>query len=117
MKKIKAQYFLSLFLLLGIMTATVVLAAPVTIDDPLELGNDAVNTLATRLITAALGVSGVLALLSFIYGGIMYLLAGVNPEYVKKGKEAMKWAVIGLLVIFTSYAVINFILTEVFGIK
>jgi hypothetical protein len=116
MKKIKAQYFLSLFLVVGIMTATAVLAG-VTIEDPLELGNDAVNTLATRLITAALGVSGVLALLAFIYGGIMYLLAGVNPEYVKKGKEAMKWAVIGLLVIFSSYAVINFILTEVFKVK
>ena len=116
MKIIKAQYFLSLFLVMGIMTATAVLAE-VTITDPLELQGDPINALATRLITAAFGVSGVLALLAFIYGGIMYLLAGVNPEYVKKGKEAMKWAVIGLLVIFSSYAVINFILTEVFKIK
>jgi hypothetical protein len=116
MKKIKFNYFLILPLVLGLLNVNSALANVVPITDPLGLGDNAVNELAARLVQAALGLSGVLALLAFIYGGIMYLLAGVNPEFVKKGKETMKWAVIGLLVIFSSYAIINFILTQVFKV-
>lgn len=85
-----------------------------TIEDPLGLkkGNP-IPELANRLITVALGISGVLALLAFVYGGILYMLAGVNAKNVEKGKEVMKYAVMGLFVIFSSYAIINFFLKTV----
>lgn len=91
--------------------------AETEIKDPLGLdkGNQ-IPALANRLITAALGISGVLALLAFVYGGILYMLAGVNPKNVEKGKEIMKYAVMGLFVIFSSYAVINFFLKTVLGV-
>jgi len=85
----------------------------VTLGDPLNLGDNPIPKLANRFITAALGISGVLAIIAFIYGGILYLTSGVNPKYVEKGKEVMKYAVIGLVVIFSSYAVITFLLKTV----
>ena len=32
-------------------------------------------------------------------------------------KDAMKWAVIGLFLIFSSYAIVSFILSDILGIK
>jgi hypothetical protein len=91
----------------------------VQIKDPLNLpgGTAAIPKLANNLISVALGLSGVLALIAFIYGGIMYLLAGIDAKNVQKGKDAMKWAVIGLFLIFSSYAIVYFLLSDVLGIK
>lgn len=109
---IKKAYFSILSAALLLLPA---LASAVTpLEDPLNLGPNPLPALANRLITAALGIAGVLALIAFIYGGILYLLAGVNPKNVEKGKDLMKYAVIGLFVIFSSYAVVNFLLKSVF---
>lgn len=88
----------------------------IAIGDPLSLGKEPIPALANRLITVALGISGVMALLAFVYGGILYMLAGVNEKNVAKGKEVMKYAVMGLFVIFSSYAIINFFLKNVLGV-
>ncbi len=58
------------------------------------------------------GLAGSLALLFFIYGGIMWVISGGNPDRVKKGLDAIKNAVIGLVIIFTSYMIINFVVTS-----
>jgi hypothetical protein len=68
--------------------------------------------MANRLITTALGISGVLALLAFIYGGILWMVPfGDQTGNIRKGKQMMVWAILGLVVIFGSNAVINFIST------
>lgn len=82
------------------------------------LGGDAtIPQLANRFISVALGLSGILALIAFIYGGVMYLTAGINPKNVDTGKKVMIWAVAGLFLIFSSYAIVNFILKDILGIK
>ena len=40
--------------------------------------------------------------------------AGSN-EKVQKGKDILIWATVGLVIIFTSYALIRFVLVDVFG--
>jgi hypothetical protein len=57
-------------------------------------------------------LAGSLALLYFIYGGIMWVISGGNPDRVKKGQDAIKNAVIGLVIIFASYMIINFVMTS-----
>ncbi len=69
-------------------------------------------TLIGMIIRAILGVTGSLALLMFIYGGLKWMLSSGNTEELRKGKETLLWAVLGLAVIFSSYAVIRY----VFGI-
>jgi hypothetical protein len=46
----------------------------------------------------------------FIYGGFLWIMSGGNEDNVKKGKETLKWAVLGLVVVFASYSILNFIL-------
>lgn len=55
------------------------------------------------------GISGSVALLFFVYGGFLTLISGFSDQ-IKKGKEMIKNAVIGLLIIMvSSYAVDYFI--------
>ena len=58
-----------------------------------------------------LGISGSLALLAFIYGGVMFLVSGGNNERVARAKQIIIGAVIGLIIVLTSFIIIGFIFT------
>ena len=45
----------------------------------------------------------------FVYGGILWIFSGGAEERVTKGKEVMKWAVIGLVIMFSAYALVNLV--------
>ena len=53
-----------------------------------------------------LGLTGGLALLMFVYGGFLMLSSGGSEEKVKKGKDAITAAVIGIFIIlFAGYLI------------
>ncbi len=62
------------------------------------------------------GIVGALALIAFIYGGFILILSRGAPENVKKGKEAMAAAVVGLVIVFGAYMLVRFLGTAV-GLK
>lgn len=68
-----------------------------------------------RIIKTVLGIVGALALAMFIYGGLTWLTSGGSPDKIKKGKDILMWAVIGLVVIFSSYTLVDFLL-KAFGL-
>ena len=68
-----------------------------------------------RIIKTVLGIVGALALAMFVFGGFTWLTSAGSPDKIKKGKDILMWAVIGLIVIFTSYTLVDFILTA-FGL-
>ena len=64
--------------------------------------------LAVNVSKLILGITGSLALLMFVYGGIMLMISRGNQEQVKKGKEILSKALIGVIIIFGAYVAINF---------
>ena len=84
-------------------------AAAPTLPNPLG-GTTDIRSIIGRVINAALGISGSIALLMFVWGGMLWLTSGGSPERIKKGKDAIVWAVLGLVLIFGSYAILNFVL-------
>ena len=68
-----------------------------------------------QIVDPSLGVVGSLALLMFVYGGFMWMLAAGNSERVEKGKNILFWATVGLVVIFTSYVIVHFVIFELVG--
>lgn len=116
--------FLVLFFILGMNS--IVLAGDQTqdqpsspgtvkLDNPLGDSNPNPQQLIGKIINAVLGIVGSLALVMFIYGGFIWMMAGGNSEAVTKGKNVLVWATIGLIVIFTSYALVHFIIFEGLG--
>ena len=79
---------------------------------PNLLGNKDLPTIIGNIIKAVLGLVGVLALVMFIYGGILWMTSGGSEEQVKKGKDTLVWAVLGLAIVFFSYALSNFVITR-----
>ena len=82
-------------------------AAGTTLNSPLGDAGKSIDTIAKNIITYALGMTGVIALLAFIYGGITWMISAGDTNKVKKGKDIMTWTVLGLIIIFCSYAILT----------
>ncbi|MDO8592916.1 MAG: pilin [bacterium] len=81
-------------------------------DSSTNCGNYTLNDMASaavKISTFILGLVGSLALLAFIVGGLMWLLSAGNPEWVTRGKQAIIGAVVGLVIVFTSYMIIQLV--------
>lgn len=74
---------------------------------PRGIGNISLQALAGRFANVLIGISGSVALLMFVYGGFMMLTSAGDDSKVGAGKNAIKWATIGLIVIFGAYAILS----------
>ncbi len=84
-----------------------------------ECGNYSLNdmtSVAVKVANLILGIVGSLSLIAFVAGGLMMMLSAGNPEWVKRGKQTLIGAIIGLVIVFTSYAIIYFVFQSL-GIK
>ena len=88
--------------------------ASVSLVNPLT-GTEEIPALLGRVVRAALGLVGSLSLIVFIYGGLLLMTAAGNEEQVIRAKNTLIWATLGLTVIFTSYAVLSFIIESLTG--
>lgn len=61
------------------------------------------------------GLSSVVALLMFIYAGIRMATSYINPAFVQKAKDTMKYAVMGLLLVFGAYTIVNVLIMAFYG--
>ncbi len=62
-----------------------------------------------------LGIVGALTLLMFIVGGVVLMLSGGSADKVKKGKDILIGSVIGLVIVFSSYLIIQFTTEKLLG--
>lgn len=66
--------------------------------------------LLTQIIRIFLGGVAVISTFMFIFGGYAFLTSAGNAEAVKKGKDTLLWASIGIVTVLGSWIVIQFIL-------
>ncbi|MFA6573302.1 MAG: hypothetical protein WCT13_03960 [Patescibacteria group bacterium] len=62
-----------------------------------------------RILQLMLGGVGLFGVMMFIYGGFLMLTSAGNPDRVKKAKDTLVWAVLGLATIFVSGAVVKYL--------
>ena len=75
---------------------------PCTFCDGLIVIKNIINSLFTIAIP--------LAVLMIIYGGFRLMIAGGSEDNVKKGREIIKMAVIGLIIALTAWVIVNTVL-------
>lgn len=85
------------------------------LENPLGEGITSVPQLIGNVVKAILSIVGALALLMFVFGGFTWLTSGGSADKIKKGKDILMWATIGLVVIFASYTLVDFLL-RAFGL-
>ena len=64
--------------------------------------------LAVNISNWILGMTGSVALLAFIYGGIVFLISAGSSDKINQAKQIITGAIIGVIIVFVSYTVINF---------
>jgi len=69
-----------------------------------------VRSFIGNMINAAFGFVGSIALLMFIFGGLSWMMSAGNAEKVKKSRDTLVWAAIGLVFIFLSYAIARIVI-------
>jgi len=110
MKKIFAKKRNAIYLLLWLsllLPAAVWAQESVSLVNPLRESDP--TTLIGNIIKSVLGLTGVISLVAFIAGGIIWMTSGGSAEKVKKGRDILVWAVIGLFVAFSSYTILRYV--------
>jgi type IV secretory pathway VirB2 component (pilin) len=105
MKKLYVASYLALALFLP-----KVAAAQATM--PLFLGNTTLEQIIGNVVKALLGIAGTLSLVMIILGGLKWMTSQGEVEKIKKAKGTITWAIIGLLVAFSSFTLVDFILSK-----
>jgi len=88
-------------------------AAAVRFEDfgpQLGLGEADLVTIVLNLISAALGIIGILAVVMILLGGFRWLLSGGDEEKIAQAKRTIGATIVGLVIILLSWAIVNFVI-------
>jgi len=115
MEKLVKKIFISLFVIffLFVISTQVVFAQKSIwegLEECQEQGNCQLNDflqLGVNLAKIILRYTGVIALVLFIIGGIMWITSGGAPERIQRGKKIITGAIIGIFIIFFATVVIK----------
>lgn len=80
-----------------------------------EDGSKSLWDTVDNIINIILAVLGIAAVVVIIYGGANILLSQGDPGKIKKGKDAILYGLIGLVIALLAFAIVNFVLSGVFG--
>lgn len=101
----------------GFLAASIAQSAPLIVAAQIKnpIGCDTIDACILLVVNYVLGLAGVLALASIVYGGFLYITAAGNQDRIEAGKNAVYYSIIGLLVIGLSYAILRFIFSALGG--
>lgn len=77
-------------------------------------GNDLMTTVQT-ILNVIVGVVGIAAVAVIILGGVTFVTSQGDAAKVTKGKNTIIYGVVGLIVALLAFAIVNFVLSAVFG--
>ena len=80
------------------------------------LGNNDPRIIAAQLINVILGFLGILSIALILFGGFKWMTAAGNEDQVAGAKKLLVAAVIGLVIILSSYALAGFVLDAIFRV-
>lgn len=119
MQRNTALKLVSFVCLLSVLLVPRLLFAQLTTDDlgldyaqETGLTSTDVRTTTASIINVALGLLGMIAVVIFVYGGFLWMTAAGNDEQVTKAKTMMIQAVVGMAIILSAYAIVNFVITN-----
>jgi len=72
--------------------------------------DDSADTLISTVVNTLLFVVGALAVVMIIVAGILYTISSGDAGKVAQAKNTMTYSIVGLVVAFCAYAIINWVL-------
>ena len=65
-----------------------------------------------QVTNIVLYIVGVIAVIMLIIGGIKYVVSGGDAKKVTDAKNTVLYAIIGLIIAFLAFAIVNFVITS-----
>ena len=75
-----------------------------------------VNVIIIALIDVVIGLVGIIFFIQMIFAGIRWMTSGGNEEKIKESKQTIKNSVIGIVITFSAFILVNFIFEQLVGI-
>ena len=79
--------------------------------------DDKLPQIIVSILNAIILVSGLVATVFVLIGGINYMTSAGDPSKVEKAKKTIIYACIGLAICALSFAIVNFTITNIIGGK
>ena len=120
-------FFVAVFLFLNIIPALAQIVVQGTdpqgpdmfglepIGQNIGLASTDIRLIVARIIRAVLGLLGIIAIVIMMYAGFTIMTAGGNEEKIIKGKKTMINGVIGIAIILSSFAIVQFLINMLGG--
>lgn len=112
------QFWLLLLLLVALPLATHAQITPITTEQCGLLGISCVSTLGqyiVAIVNVLLSFVALVAVIVIIYAGVKYITAAGDEQAAGEAKKIILYAVIGLIVIGLSAAIVNFVVLAIQG--
>lgn len=71
-----------------------------------------ISVLIGRIVKTVLGLMGLVAVVLIIVGGFQWMTSGGSEEKIKKAKQMMGAALIGLVIVVLAYAIASFVIEQ-----
>lgn len=117
------KYFLSTLLSLALVIGLGFAGTALGIDkDPLGLSyaegsgltNQDIRITVARIINISLSLLGVIVVVIIVYAGFEWMTAGGSEDKVADAKKRITYAIIGLAIILSAYAITNFVVKNLY---
>lgn len=79
--------------------------------DPALVASTDLREFVIKIVNYALGFLGLIAVLIVLYGGFLYMTALEDDARVTAGKNAIKYALIGIIIILGAFAIVNTVIS------
>ncbi len=120
MKNVLVATFLGIFV---VFTAIFCLYTPtnanvgdgIAVVQATDLPQTSVDQILLNVMKALLRILAPLFVLLIIVGGIMYVIAGANSNFVDLAQNIVKYAIIGLAVTLLAYVILGFVAGSIYG--
>lgn len=80
-----------------------------------SMQNGDISVFVGNIIKGIISVLGIIIFIFILYGGYLWLMSGGNEQMVKKSKEILTNATIGLIIVLAAYAITTFIMKGISG--
>lgn len=94
------------------MNHVYLLVAQVSQNDVNLPKGDLTQTDFSTALKVVFGIAGAIATIIVVYGGLKYVLSQGNPQEMAKAKDTIVNALIGLVIIISSFGIISFVVTQ-----
>lgn len=86
------------------------------LDNPAGGLGSTIPQIVGKIIQIFLGIIGSISLAMFVYGGFLIFTAMGSSSQIKTGQNTLVYATLGIIIVFTSYTILKFVL-KVFNLS